>query len=415
MVTHQHSGPPRSMTPDLRTSTGRRAQLLLLGLTAGIPLMNFTVTGFSFVCLCFVITFAAQRDLIRNEAPLVLAGLGTVAYVMSTLVNGAPLRAPNLIAFAAVGLYLCGLSVLARTLEELFTILVGVSLGTMAFYAVLGTALTSDGLVADLWKYGLAPPVTMIALYSVATAGRRARTAPLVLLAALVLVSLALNYRSHAALCGASLLLVALDRLNPPRMPAAIKIGVVVAFAAVASWGLKVAATSGLLGASLTEKVELQSAQQAPSLLVGRSEPLLSLTAIRERPWLGWGSADNISTGVFDQARAWATQQGFDPTYPFEYVWRLSDGSVSLHSIILTSWAEAGIVGALLPLWLLWACLTLVFTAHRFVRWAPLLTYLGVQGAWDLAFSPWSYNGPIMFAIVACACTLVRHRRPAAA
>jgi hypothetical protein len=175
-------------------------------------------------------------------------------------------------------------------------------------------------------------------------------------------------------------------------------------------WSLQAAAREGLLGTSLREKIEMQSSQDVPVILAGRSEPPLSITAILDKPILGWGSANNISAATYESARSWAIEIGFDSNYPFQYVWKLSDGSLSLHSLVLGSWAEAGILGVLLPLWLVWACGFLIFSARLGGRWAPLLIYVGLQGLWDLMFSPWSYNLPIVYAVVAVAYVLQRHR-----
>jgi hypothetical protein len=387
---------------------GRRIILFGIGATAAVPFMKFTVTGFSFVCLLFVILIPWHRGP-RNYVPLVLAGVGTAAYFLSSLLNDTSFMAPNVVAFAAFALYFCGITVLTTGLEELFTVFVGVSFGSCVFYTLGGTALTQAGLFAALWKYGLAPPVTIGVLY-LAVVLLRSRGVVLTLLLLLTAASLVLNYRSHAMICGATFLLVCVDvmRRHPLRFGA--KIALLGVFGLASMWALQAAARAGVLGTSLREKIELQSSQDVPVILAGRSEPPLSITAILERPVLGWGSADNIPSEVVEHARRWAVEIGFDSNYPFQYVWRLSDGSLSLHSLVLGSWAEAGILGVLLPLWLVWACGFIIYSAASAGRWSPLLVYLGLQGLWDLFFSPWSYNLPIVYAVIAVAYVFQRHR-----
>lgn len=387
---------------------GRRIMLFGIGATAAVPFMKFTVTGFSFVCLLFVILIPWHRGP-RNYVPLVLAGVGTAAYFLSSLINDTSFMAPNVVAFAAFALYFCGITVLTTGLEELFTVFVGVSFGSCVFYTLGGTALTQAGLFAALWKYGLAPPVTIGVIY-LAVVFVRARGVVLTLLLLLTAASLVLNYRSHAMICGATFLLVCVDvmRRHPLRFGA--KIALLGVFGLASMWALQAAARAGVLGTSLREKIELQSSQDVPVILAGRSEPPLSITAILERPVLGWGSADNIPSEVVEHARRWAVEIGFDSNYPFQYVWRLSDGSLSLHSLILGSWAEAGVLGVLLPLWLVWACGFVIYSAPFAGRWSSLLVYLGLQGLWDLLFSPWSYNLPIVYAVIAVAYVFQRHR-----
>jgi O-antigen ligase len=370
--------------------------------------MKFTVTGFSFVCLLLLVISPVGRGT-KSRVPLVLAGLGTVAYLLSSVMNDTSLMEPDVVAFAAFALYFCGVFALTRNLEDLFTVFTGVSLGTCVFYALGGTALTQTGLFAALWKYGLAPPITVGVLYA-AIVFSRSRIVPPLLLMTLAGASVALNYRSHAMICGAALLLVAVDLIRRRPLQFRGKLLLLGAFALGSMWALQAAAHAGLLGTSLREKIEMQSSQDVPVILAGRSEPPLSITAILDRPIFGWGSANNISAGVYEDAREWAIEIGFDSNYPFQYVWKLSDGSLSLHSLVLGSWAEAGILGVLLPLWLVWACGFLIYSATLAGRWSPLLIYLGLQGLWDLFFSPWSYNLPIVYAVIAVAYVLQRQR-----
>ncbi|GAA1460718.1 O-antigen ligase family protein [Williamsia maris] len=385
----------------------REAMLMAAGFTTVVPLMKFTVTGFSMLCFLLVLLFSARLDNRRAGAPLLLAFAGSVAYVISSIVNATPLLAPNVPAFAAYGLYLCGLLVLVSDLDELFALMVGVSVGTIGFYAVLGTALTADGVLAALWKYGFAPAVTLLVLYAIARSPRHRPMAACAALVILAAVSVALNFRSHALICLCAALLVFVDRLRrrPTSLP--VKVVTVAVIGAAVAKGLEYAAREGLLGSALTDKVEMQSTQHVPSILVGRTEPPLSISAIIDHPLLGWGYANNISSGVIDHAYQLAVSIGFDASYPFRYIWFLPDGSVSLHSILLGSWAEGGVFAVLLPLWLVWACLTLIRFAHRHPAWTAALTFLGIQGIWDLVFSPWSYNLPVVYAAISVAALFI--------
>jgi len=92
---------------------------------------------------------------------------------------------------------------------------------------------------------------------------------------------------------------------------------------------------------------------------------------------------------------------GFSPLFPFDAIWRIPPSDYSAtHSILLGSWAEGGVVAALLPACLLGVCLALVWNFRRLGRWAPLGVTLAIQGVWDLLYGPWQYNMIPTFACI---------------
>jgi hypothetical protein len=380
-----------------------RAWLFILGSTSALPLMTFTVTGFSVVCLAIGMAYILPGARRRNDTPLVLAAIGTAAYLTSAWVNETSYLSPDVFAFASFALYFCGVAVLARDVERIATVLLGIAFGSVFFYVTIGTLLTSAGGVVDLWKYGVAPAATVAVLYALAaySVGTPAVVAALLALGGL---SLVLNFRSHAVVCCAVALLLLLSKYRHGALSLSTRVVTLGIFAVGFTWALEFAAREGFLGGSLREKVLLQSNGSIPMLLAGRTEPPLSLIAIAQRPLLGWGNADNISHETYVDAQHAAMSIGFDRSFPFEYAWKLSDGTISLHSVLLGSWGEAGVLAVLLPLWLLWACYRLIFVADSVGAWTPLMMYLGMQTIWDLLFSPWSYNLPAVFACLACCC-----------
>lgn len=398
--------PRRAAPKQANLHLPERAWLFMLGATSALPLMNFTVTGFSVVCVAIGLAYFLPGTRSRNDTPLVLAAVGTVAYLASAWVNDTSYFSPDVFAFASFALYFCGITVLARDVERIATVLLGIAFGSVFFYVVIGTFLTADGGVVDLWKYGVAPAATITVLYFLATC-RIGTSAVVVALLALGALSLVLNFRSHAVICCAVALLLVLSKYRRGALSLTTRVVTLGVFAVGFTWALEFAARGGLLGGSLREKVLMQSNGSVPMLLAGRTEPPLSLTAIVQQPLLGWGNADNISRAAYVDAQHVAMSLGFERSFPFEYAWKLSDGSISLHSVLLGSWAEAGVFAALLPIWLLWACYRLIFVADSAGPWTPLMMYLGMQTIWDLIFSPWSYNLPAVFACLACCCVAV--------
>jgi O-antigen ligase len=174
----------------------------------------------------------------------------------------------------------------------------------------------------------------------------------------------------------------------------------IIVFGLVFAYVMPIAARAGLFGSVLQRKTLEQDAMNLPILLAGRTEPPMTITAILERPLLGWGSAMNLTSDVYTQAEHLAIRMGYAPTFPFEVYWRLPVSEYSAtHSILLGSWAEGGVLAALLPAWLLIACIGIVWNFTRFGRWAPLAVTLALQGIWDLIYAPWAYN-----MIAECAC-----------
>ena len=171
-------------------------------------------------------------------------------------------------------------------------------------------------------------------------------------------------------------------------------------FGLVFAYVMPIAARAGLFGPALQRKIIEQEATNLPMLLAGRTEPPMTITAILERPLLGWGSATNLTPDLYAQAEHLAVRMGFAPTFPFDVYWRLPVSDYSaMHSILLGSWAEGGVLAVLLPAWLLVACLGIVWNYRRFGEWAPLAVTVALQGIWDLIYAPWTYN---MIAEYAC-------------
>lgn len=165
---------------------------------------------------------------------------------------------------------------------------------------------------------------------------------------------------------------------------------------------MPIVARTGLFGSALQRKTIEQDAFNVPLLLAGRTEPPMSVSAILERPFLGWGSAMNLTPDVYTSAQHLATRLGFDPTFPFDVYWILPPTNYSaMHSILLGSWAEGGALAVLLPVALLVACFGIVWNFTRLGRWAPLGVTVALQGIWDIMYGPWLYNMIPTFACIA--------------
>jgi hypothetical protein len=276
-----------------------------------------------------------------------------------------------------------------------------------------GIELTNTGRFSDLWKYGIAHSVTIIVLFVLIKA-RFSALIPPIALTVLGLASLGLNFRSHALVCLLAAAALLVHRFLGARLRRGSQFAIIVGFGVLFSFVMPVLARLGLFGSTLQHKTIEQQATHLPILMAGRTEPPMTITAILERPLLGWGSAMNLTAESYTRAEHLAVQLGYDPSFPFELYWRLPPSDYSaMHSIVLGSWAEGGVLAVLLPLWLLIACVGLVWNNTRYGRWAPIILTIGLQGMWDLFYAPWTYNMVCEYACIAILfCTLHFRSQP---
>jgi hypothetical protein len=373
-----------------------------IGAMSSLQLANFTVTVLSVVCLLLVPGFLLMTHRGVDLLPLVLAALGWISFLVSCLVNDVTELWPNAFAPAAFALYLIGLTALtARVVKSIATVLAGIAAGTLAFFLTEGIELSNTGSFLDLWKYGIAHAVTVLVLFGLTKARVPSLVQPTVL-ALLGLASLGLNFRSHALVCLLASAILLIHHLVGSRIRRAWQFAGIVAFGLAFAYLMPFAARAGVFGPALQRKTFEQDATGLPMLLAGRTEPPMTITAILERPLLGWGSAKNLTPEVYTHAEHFAIRMGFDPTFPFDLYWRLPPGDYSAtHSILLGSWAEGGVLAVLLPAWLLVACLGIVWNHSRFGQWAPLAVTVALQGIWDLIYAPWTYNTIAEYACIA--------------
>jgi hypothetical protein len=382
-----------------------------IGATSFVQVANVTVTALSVVCLLLVPAWLLMTHRGADLVPLVLAALGWISFLASCLVNDVSVLWPNAVAPAAFGLYFIGLTVLTgRAVDSIAAVLAGLAAGTVVYFLTQGFELTHTGNFPDFWKYGIASAVTILVVVGLTMA----RVPALVLPAALALLGLAslgLNYRSHALVCVLASATLFINHVLGSRIRRGWQFAGIIATGLVFAYAMPIAARAGLFGSALQRKTVEQDAFNVPLLLAGRTEPPMTITAILERPLLGWGSAMNLTPDAYTQAQHLAIRMGFSPTFPFDVLWRLPPSNYSAtHSILLGSWAEGGVLAVLLPASLLVACLGIVWNFTRLGRWAPLGVTVALQGIWDLMYGPWQYNMIPTFACIALLFSAIHFR-----
>jgi hypothetical protein len=382
-----------------------------IGATSAIQVANVTVTALSVVCLLLVPGWLLMTHRGVDLVPLVLAALAWISFIASCVVNGVSVLWPNAVAPAAFGLYLLGLTVLTgRAVESIASVIAGLAAGTLVYFLTQGIELTRTGNFLDLWKYGIASAVTILILFGLTKARVPALVYPSAL-AVLGLASLGLNYRSHALVCVLASAILFINYALGSRIRRGWQFAGLIMVGLVFSYVMPAVARAGLFGSALQRKTVEQDAINVPLLLAGRTEPPMSITAILERPLLGWGSA--MTPDVYTHAEHLAVRMGFSPTFPFDLLWRLPATDYSaMHSILLGSWAEGGVLAVLLPASLLVACVGIVWSFTRLGRWAPLGVTVALQGIWDLMYGPWQYNMIPTFACIALLFSAMHLRGP---
>ncbi len=369
--------------------------------------MNFTATLLSVICLLIAPAYFLMKHRAVDVIPLLFAAAGWLSYVASSVVNGVSVLWPNALAPAAFSLYFVGLTVLTgRAIYLIATVLAGVAVGSIVYFLTKGIELSNTGSFGDLWKYGIAPAVTVLLLFGM-TLARVPFLWQSIALAVLGLGSLALNFRSHALVCLLAAATLFVRRMFGDRIHRGVQFAAILAFGLLAYYVLPIVGRAGIFGTALQNKIFEQEATNLPMFMVGRTEPPESIAAIMQKPLLGWGSAEKLTPDFYAHAEHLAVRMGYDPNFDFALYWRLywPDAS-AMHSILLGSWAEGGVVAVLLPLWLLVACLGIVWNNTRFGVWGPLALTVALQGIWDLLYAPWTYNtiqGYVCIALLFCA------------
>jgi hypothetical protein len=383
-----------------------------IGATSAFHVMNFTATVLSVICLLLAPAYFLMKHRAADVLPLLLAAAGWVSYLASAVVNGVSVLWPNALAPAAFSLYFVGLTVLTgRAINLIATVLAGVAVGSVYYFLTTGIQLSNSGSFGDLWKYGIAPAVTILILFGMALA-KVSFLVQSIVLAVVGFGSLGLNFRSHAMVCLLAAATLFTRHMFGDRIRRGLQFAGIIALALLFYFVLPIVGRAGVFGTALQKKIAEQEATNLPMFMVGRTEPPESITAILQRPWLGWGSSEKLTPEFYTQAEHMAVRMGYDPNFDFALYWRLHLPDPSaMHSILLGSWAEGGVVAMLLPLWLLIACLGIVWNNTRFGIWGPLALTVALQGIWDLLYAPWTYNTIQVYVCIALLFCAV-HFRP---
>jgi hypothetical protein len=331
----------------------------------------------------------------KRTKPLVWWSLaGLAAMVLSAKYQGQEISG-NILHYAAMALFVAAAVKMTSGQSSAAQLLGWASVSSALFFAIFRPANTDT--FEHMWKYGVGPYVAIAVLWFLCGLGGR-RTLPVVALLALGCVSLFLGFRSHGLVCFVVVVfLLAKGRSGNGRIPV-----FKMTLAAGALYGLynilPAAIEAGLFGEAVRLRTMSQLSEDGPALLAGRVEPPLSIAAIQERPWFGWGNLNGIDNHTISNGADIAYSLGMVPQ-DYMRLWVRADGRVSVHSLLGEGWAEGGVVAAVLPLLLIGLFIAAILKASG--NWAPLVILVSIQGVWDMLFSTWGYNRALTLALSA--------------
>lgn len=260
----------------------------------------------------------------------------------------------------------------------------------LSFAGLLAAALSAYQPV-NPWKYGLALPITMLALLLLA---RNRLLLGLIVAPFLAAVSVAADYRSWTAFLAIASVIVVFVRSNwkPPSGSRVASLGfVVVAAAGLVAVAVTQASTAGLLGEYLKQRTAEQlEASNGNLLLGGRPEWGAAIALWRENP-LGIGVGVTPSFEDFWLAIR-SMPLGSRGLQEISNVAKsFQQGQLNFHSTFWTFWGVYGFAGVVFSI------LVLLYFAHATMMTAAKLTQPNVRAAvallmlssiWDTLFSP---------------------------
>ncbi|MET3598508.1 hypothetical protein [Martelella mangrovi] len=311
--------------------------------------------------------------------------------------------------FWTFGGYFFVLFVLIDGKKERYTLaLFGMAL-SMILKNVLGvSAFGADGFFGVAWKFGNGPAITIILLIYLEKQ-RFSRKKQGLFTMIFAFVHLALNSRSlflNTFLAGAASFGGLRGLGTVTRTIAGISlIFLTIAIYPIAEGLYGNLVRSGALGQEVREKYIMQSQSGLGVLLGGRSESLISLKAIAEKPFLGYGSYAKDSSLRMEYFQI-KESLGEDINWNSEFVHR-SD-LIPTHSFIFSAWVNHGLIGALFWLFILIISFRAILASvFGFRPSGPLELLCFFWLTWAIFFSPFGLTQRIFVPIYVCIACIV--------
>ncbi len=332
---------------------------------------------------------------------LIFVQVFTDVYLNSSLLETAKSTASIM---TLVALIFTGVTWIAKRDLRLKSFLLGYVLSSAVTYF----AFSNEYIETDSWKFLFANIVTVLILTALGFL-QNSRVFKIVVILLLSFIHLAFGARSAALLT----LLTVVSLIIPPKVIsnrrglAAIIVSIF--FLSIFTEHLyQQLSLGGKLGLVQQEKA-LQQFQSGPLLLFARSELLYQVGAIKESPWLGKGSNPILTQSLLIDVSQDQENFGLQIKETAAYASYLKNGRIPLHSMLFSSWVEAGIVGLIFWMILLYFFLRYFRVVVASESSFKLLTsYLLFSALWSLIFSPLGAGSRLFIALgVTCVARVI--------
>ena len=323
----------------------------------------------------------------RHARPLLLVGAAAVACGAAlTLIDDGRSTSTSLMISQTLMMlsFLCSIGMLLWARALLGT---GVTIAAFGVGGLANIVLTG-GNPANLWKYSLAIPVTLILLGIAAM--RNSRILEVVALVGVAGVSAVSDSRSMTAFLLLTAVLVlwqmtsaGTGRLRPRPWQtilgmAALGLSAFLLFQALI--------LDGVLGEAAAERTQAQIDASGSLIAGGRPEMGAAVSLISAQPW-GYGSGTVPTSNDVWLAKTGMSALNYDPNngYVERYMF---GGQFEVHSVLGDLWIRYGPLGAVFALAI---CVLAIYAIARHVSLrtaSAALILLTALGVWDTFFSP---------------------------
>ena len=243
---------------------------------------------------------------------------------------------------------------------------------------------------ANLWRFQLATPVSIIALAVAWYIGKTWVQA--LTTVALIIVSALNGGRSVTAILVLALIVVVAQSWGPARnrRTSRLRAAALAAVLVVALYNVgQSLILEGYLGESAQQRTEAQTEASGSVILGARPELGATVALFAHRPY-GFGSGTMPTMETVIVAKTGMASLGYDPDNGYVERYMLGNGIV-LHSTIADFWSRFGFAGIATGLILLAVTINGYLRRLASKQAAAILTYLAVRTIWNLLFSP-SYS-----------------------
>jgi len=409
-----------SHSSDMMRFTIRRSSLstenvllFLLPATMGFRVNLVGQLMISDLLVVFVFGVMLLRRMLRLKLPYLklLMGMYLLWFggtVFSDLINHTSLV--NMIrGWSRVGLFGLFLFVIFNLIkarrDRFVTAMLGLAVGNFFTVMLVTVNVIGGPLTGPLWRYGFGFGLTVILVLILGALrfNRRSRGLMVLLLSPVHLLLSARSLFLRTFVAAVFSVLSFKVRSRRGRTMAGIVLLVILSFGLGLGeiiYGKIV--SSGVLGDEALRKYQIQSMGGEGNLLLGgRSESLISLVAIRDKPIWGHGS--------------WAYDEKYMTLYRTLLEQRgllanlSSDASrIPAHSVLLGSWVENGIGGAIFWAGVAILALKAVVQGVLGPKPADFLLFLAIVTLlWDISFSPFGAERRVMLPIFIAGVSIV--------